>query len=358
MIKRQRKEIRVKRRKFVVANSTGQRVPCGHIFMADECTDECSIAMEPIKSAVLEVVPELTVDPLYPHLNGVELLCGHRFSAPHLIWFWLCGKMACPVCRREFPQNAAKAANISTLKHDATATKLLKESLKRTKEETDRENEAATVDFLENENDLDRDFLQNYLRFWVDIISSTNHRVQALLPPARISSRNNERCTLGINSPEFRLFSSRVSPVLQSASRVEIRFLLTHDEENVASFLHFHLTQPFIFLIPPLEKNPNTGQLEIVQNTTGTTATLHQTQELPGSAVLELKQTHEALDLKVMLRFLYEEKDEDSYKLSITDFKVDSDNRQLTTLVSSAALTREMHAAVMEGSVAVISIQV
>jgi len=74
--------------------------------------------------------------------------------------------------------------------------------------------------------------------------------------------------------------------------------------------------------------------------------------------VLELKQTHEALDLKVMLRFLYEEKDEDSYKLSITDFKVDSDNRQLTTLVSSAALTREMHAAVMEGSVAVISIQV
>lgn len=357
-MKREHKEIRVKQRTFTVTNTTEKRILCGHLFLADDCTEECSIAMEQIGRAVLEPVPGLIVDPLYPNLKGVELLCGHRFSAPHLIWYWLFGKMVCPVCRREFPKNAAKAAHVSVVKHDTAATKLIKESLKRIKEEAEQENEQAAINFMQDEEELDRDFLQNHLRFWFDIIADTRDRFRTLMSPARISSTDDERCTLGINSPEFRLFSSRVSPALRTGSRIEIRLVLQHDDENVSSFLHFYLTQPFIFHIPLLAKNIETNELEIVPGTTETVASVHQTQQVPESAVVELRQSHEALDLHVMLRFLYEEKDGCSYTLSITDFKVNSDNRQLTTLVSSAMITREMHTAVMEGSVAVISIQI
>jgi hypothetical protein len=357
-MKREHKQIRVKERTFTVTNSSEKRILCGHLFLADNCTDECSIAMEPINEAVFEAAPGLVIDPLYPNLKGVELLCGHRFSASHLVWYWLCGKMVCPVCRREFPKDAAKAAHVNYIKHDMVATKLIKQFLRRIKEEAEHENEQAAVNFMQEEEELDRDFLQNHLRFWVDIIASTQDRFRTLMSPARISSNNEERCTLGINSPEFRLFSSRVSPALRSASRIEIRLVLQHDDDNVASFLHFHLTQPFVFQIPLLAKNGDTNELEIIPGTTDTVATVHQTQQVPESAVLELRQSHEALDLHVMLRFLYEEKDGCSYTLSITDFKVDSDHRQLTTLVSSAVITREMHSAVMEGSVTVISIQI
>ena len=63
-MKREYREIRVKKHTFIVTNTSEKRVPCGHLFLADKCTDECSIAMEPINKAVLEAAPGLIVNPL------------------------------------------------------------------------------------------------------------------------------------------------------------------------------------------------------------------------------------------------------------------------------------------------------
>ena len=45
------------------------------------------------------------------------------------------GSVVCPVCRKEFSEDEPKAAHVNMIKHDTTATKLIKETLKRIKEE-------------------------------------------------------------------------------------------------------------------------------------------------------------------------------------------------------------------------------
>jgi hypothetical protein len=89
-----------------------RRIWCGHLFNAAAERlalgqsvgegEECCIALEPIADARLSFAPDLWVQQLYPEFTGVELCCGHRFSAVCLLWHWCISPMVCPVCRAKF----------------------------------------------------------------------------------------------------------------------------------------------------------------------------------------------------------------------------------------------------------------
>jgi hypothetical protein len=97
-----------------VYTSTGSRqtIMCGYLFNADAERsaqgfrvgegEECCITLEPIADARLAFCDTIRVSSLHPTLTGVELLCGHRFSATNLLWHWCMSSMVCPMCRATY----------------------------------------------------------------------------------------------------------------------------------------------------------------------------------------------------------------------------------------------------------------
>ncbi|KAJ1465466.1 hypothetical protein T484DRAFT_1757398, partial [Baffinella frigidus] len=95
-----------------VSNRHEDKVFCGYLFnAAAERTasgyvvgdgEECCISMEPIADACLPFSHTLCVSASSPTLTGVQLLCGHRFSAVYLLWHWCMSPMICPMCRAEY----------------------------------------------------------------------------------------------------------------------------------------------------------------------------------------------------------------------------------------------------------------
>lgn len=87
-------------------------VMCGHLFNAEaERTalglgvgqgEECCIALEPIADVVLPFCTDLRVVSMHPQFTGVQLRCGHRFSAVSLLWYWCTTAMICPICRAQY----------------------------------------------------------------------------------------------------------------------------------------------------------------------------------------------------------------------------------------------------------------
>lgn len=100
-----------------VYSCTGSRrtVLCGHLFNAEAernalglgvgSGEECCITLEPIADARLAFSDNIRVSCLYPNLTGVQLLCGHRFSAANLLWHWCMSPMVCPMCRAPYVLN-------------------------------------------------------------------------------------------------------------------------------------------------------------------------------------------------------------------------------------------------------------
>ena len=89
----------------------GENVLCGHLFDAaaeGSCRrpsvsiEECCIAMESIADARLSFSDCIHVRKSQENLTGVQLLCGHRFSAVNLLWYWCMSPMICPVCRAKY----------------------------------------------------------------------------------------------------------------------------------------------------------------------------------------------------------------------------------------------------------------
>ncbi|KAJ1464603.1 hypothetical protein T484DRAFT_1757979 [Baffinella frigidus] len=91
---------------------TRQTILCGYLFNAEaeRCAlglgvgegEECCITLEPIADARLPFSDAIRVSRLHPMLTGVELLCGHRFSATNLLWHWSMSPMVCPMCRATY----------------------------------------------------------------------------------------------------------------------------------------------------------------------------------------------------------------------------------------------------------------
>jgi len=94
------------------AEDTFAGVLCGYLFNAEaERTalgltvgegEECCIALEPIADVALPFSPQLSVVSMHPQFTGVQLLCGHRFSAVSLLWHWCTAPMTCPMCRAPY----------------------------------------------------------------------------------------------------------------------------------------------------------------------------------------------------------------------------------------------------------------
>jgi len=88
------------------------RVLCGHLFNANHERDnlnlvnvegeECPISLEPIANARLPFSDKILVNVNNPELTGIQLLCGHRFSAVMLLWHWVLSPMSCPMCRANY----------------------------------------------------------------------------------------------------------------------------------------------------------------------------------------------------------------------------------------------------------------
>ena len=88
------------------------KILCGHLYNAstermlsgltEGDGEQCCIAMEDIADARLDFSATLCVHQGNPGLTGVQLTCGHRFSATHLLWHWCMSNMVCPVCRAEY----------------------------------------------------------------------------------------------------------------------------------------------------------------------------------------------------------------------------------------------------------------
>ena len=64
--------------------------------------EECPISQEPIADARLPSSDKVRVSHSNPELTGVELLCGHRFSAVFLLWHWVRSLIICPMCRAQY----------------------------------------------------------------------------------------------------------------------------------------------------------------------------------------------------------------------------------------------------------------
>jgi hypothetical protein len=102
--------------------STGNRqtILCGHLFNAGAERsalgigvgggEECCITLEPIADARLPFSDNIRVSHLQPNLTGVQLLCGHRFSATNLLWHWCISPMVCPMCRAKYSYRGSTAS--------------------------------------------------------------------------------------------------------------------------------------------------------------------------------------------------------------------------------------------------------
>jgi len=96
------------------------KVLCGHLFNADAersqlglakgAGEECPISLEPIADACLQFCDKIHVSENNRELTGVELLCGHRFSAVFLLWYWVRSPMLCPMCRTHYSMKSGMAS--------------------------------------------------------------------------------------------------------------------------------------------------------------------------------------------------------------------------------------------------------
>ena len=80
--------------------------------------EECCISMEPIADSCLPFSDKIHVRKMNPGLTGVELLCGHRFSAVNLLWHWCRSEMRCPMCRAPYSLRSGMACGRSPMVMD------------------------------------------------------------------------------------------------------------------------------------------------------------------------------------------------------------------------------------------------
>ena len=137
----------------------GPKILCGYLFNAEAerlaagqtVGEECCIALEPIEDAHLSFAPDLRVQQLYPAYTGVELLCGHRFSACSLLWYWCLNSMICPVCRAKYALRAEEPVKASPGNFPLHALQKLGRRIDEIKRAEDNEQQQADREFVMEE---------------------------------------------------------------------------------------------------------------------------------------------------------------------------------------------------------------
>ena len=147
----------------------GPKVLCGHLFNAESERqasgltagqgEECCISLEPIADACLSFEPDLRVKQLYPEFTGVELNCGHRFSAVSLLYHWCLSPMVCPVCRTKYALDGAEPTQCCPGNFPLHACNKLSRRINEIKRVEDEEQETADRNYIMS--DLMQDALEN-----------------------------------------------------------------------------------------------------------------------------------------------------------------------------------------------------
>jgi hypothetical protein len=134
------------------------KIFCGHLFNAEAERaalgqsigegEECCIALEPIADARLSFAPGLWVQQLCREFTGVELCCGHRFSAVCLLWHWCLSLMVCPVCRAKFSLEGVPPTPCSIQNFPPHARNQLYRKIKDIRDKEDAENQRISTEYI------------------------------------------------------------------------------------------------------------------------------------------------------------------------------------------------------------------
>jgi hypothetical protein len=149
-------------------SSHRQTIMVGHLFDAETERgvlgvgvgegEECCISMEPIADARLSFCEDIRISRIRPNLTGVQLLCGHRFAAVNLLWYWSASPMICPMCRAEYslPNSGQGGAPHATPVCSAVENfpfrfwrllrSILTEQMRESVRALERENQVAVID--------------------------------------------------------------------------------------------------------------------------------------------------------------------------------------------------------------------
>ena len=151
------------------SHGSRQTILCGYLFNAhaERCAlglgvgegEECCITLEPIADARLSFSDKILVSSFHPSLTGVELLCGHRFSAVNLLWHWCMSPMVCPMCRAPYMLHVGSEPNVPTSSSLENFPQyswrqlraILTETRRERNLEAERENQAAIVNAVMND---------------------------------------------------------------------------------------------------------------------------------------------------------------------------------------------------------------
>ena len=137
------------------------KILCGHLYnaaverllsgVAVGDGEQCCIAFEDIADARLDFSANLCVNQGNPGLTGVQLNCGHRFSATHLLWHWCMSNMVCPVCRAEYKLSGRDVTRSSVENFPIASWRLLR-GLLRTHYREIEEEEMRQVQIFNRQN--------------------------------------------------------------------------------------------------------------------------------------------------------------------------------------------------------------
>lgn len=137
--------------------------------------DVCPISQELISDSELEWLQGVSFNPKEPQLKGIEIQCGHKFSALNLLYHWCRNRtVLCPVCRSG-PKDAR--INMRTLPVHIRSVMGAKVREERSRDERERESEYfAAAQELQNDESWYYEYAMENVHLIV--LYKSNERVQ------------------------------------------------------------------------------------------------------------------------------------------------------------------------------------
>ena len=188
----------------------GPKVLCGHLFNAEAERvalgqtrgdgEECCISMEPIADACLSFEPNLHVQQLYPEFTGVELCCGHRFSAVCLLWHWCLSPMLCPICRAKYATDGEEPTQCCPGNFPLHACNKLGRRVYEIKKAEDDEQERSDREYIMS--GLIQDAMENIVHETIDRVLIDPRSFHVILTLRNEASVDVVRCLQLYRSPD------------------------------------------------------------------------------------------------------------------------------------------------------------
>lgn len=343
---------RVSKREWLVHNESGLVVNCGWLYEPKEEEEDC-ISMERMVESRLEDAPSAQVDSMYPHLRGVELLCGHKFCAVNLLWSWVLSKMCCPVCRREFPVNAALPADINGLHGKGQEIRALRKKILDLKREDAREAEMQVLRYVEEEYLTQvqvASLLQQPSQFWIRLsfFGADGRRLQnqhRFFPLNRVlvsmerARMSNEmpRTRMQVQRADLRSLGHVLAGMQEEVLSVEAEIVLGHYESLSGRRGGVSLSENIRFFIPRVERNEWGWNIRPASDSAMTEFTCHGREGLAHST---LSHTVDECDGVLKIEFEHNLASTENRQVKITDLFMECDTVSLMGLAAAARFSQ------------------